>query len=160
MIYFFIYLLLETLISVEVSSQIGGLNTFLSFILTAFVGVLIFKNFKQNMFSTLKDFQAGGIDVNQLKSRNIFPLLGAILLIIPGFMTDFIGVLFQLSIFTDLLVKKGFKNSNFEGAYQNKPQEKYRESFQNHEYKQGFKYDENIIDVETKNENENNKELK
>jgi len=150
MIYIIIYLLLETLISVEISSQIGGLNTFFEMILTVLIGIFIIKNFKHNLFSTMQDFTTGGIDINQLKSRNIFPMVGAIFLIIPGFLTDFIGVLFQLSFFTDLLVKQ--RPNPFEYKTEFKTQENFQNMHFQGEFnksdKKDFKYDDDIIDVE------------
>jgi 2-isopropylmalate synthase/UPF0716 protein FxsA len=102
-IYLIVYLFLEVLISVEISSQIGGLNTFLEILLTALIGIYILRNFQQSLFFNVTEFMGGGISLNQFKSRNIFPFVGAILFIIPGFFTDIIGLLFQFSIFTDLI---------------------------------------------------------
>ena len=149
MIYFIIYLLLETLFSVEISSQIGGLNTFLEIVLSVIIGIYIFKNLKYNLVSTIQDFTTGGIDINQLKSRNIFPIVGAILLIIPGFLTDSIGLLLQFSFFTDLLIKKvNTPNTHFDDV-------EVQDSFQDKNYKPNFKYDDDIIDVNQDSDKKN-----
>jgi len=152
---------MEILLSVEISSEIGGLNTFLEVALTVLVGIFIIKNFKYNLASTMQDFTTGGISLNQLKSRNIFPVVGAILLIIPGFLTDFIGILFQFAFFTDLLVKKdsnhtGFGNQ-FGTDFGEHSKADFKTSFQAKDFKTeykkdektDFKYDDDIIDVKT-----------
>jgi UPF0716 family protein affecting phage T7 exclusion len=126
MIYFLIYLLVEVLISVEISSQIGGLNTFLEIMLTAIAGFLLIRNLKETLLFNIAEFMAGGITVSQLKSRNVFPFAGAILLILPGFFTDIIGLLFQFSFITDLLplgnrddrTSEDIRKRDFETNYQ------------------------------------------
>jgi len=102
MIYLILYLLVETLISVEISSRIGGLATFLEIIATAIVGVYILRDLPNSLLFNTTEFMGGGISLNQFKSRNIFPLVGAILLIMPGFFTDILGILMQFSIVSDL----------------------------------------------------------
>jgi 2-isopropylmalate synthase/UPF0716 protein FxsA len=139
MIYFIIYLLLETLISVEISSQLGGLNTFLEMVFSAIVGFFIISNFQQSLIFNVTEFVSGGINLNQLKSRNIFPFVGAILLIAPGFLTDFIGLIFQFSIITDLFIKDGPK-------YKSEDLRK-RDFEDNYKYNQ-YREDDMVIDVE------------
>lgn len=132
---------METLFSVEISSQIGGLNTFLGIVISVIIGIYILKNLKYNLASTIQEFSTGGIDINQLKSRNIFPIVGAILLIIPGFLTDSIGLLLQFSFFTDLLTRKAHTpNTHFDDV-------EIQDSFQDRNYKPNLKYDDDIIDV-------------
>ena len=68
------------------------------------------------------------IDLEQFQSLNLFTLFGAILLIIPGFMTDIIGILMQFSVFTTMLVNKynvRNKKSNMTNSSYNQTQENY-----------------------------------
>jgi 2-isopropylmalate synthase/UPF0716 protein FxsA len=109
-IYFVIYLLLETLVSVEVSSQIGGLNTFIEMVFTLFIGVLIMRNFKSIIFFNLGELVSGTMNIQEFKNRNLFPLIGAVLLVIPGFLTDFIGILMQFSFLTAFILRGGSIN--------------------------------------------------
>ena len=37
---------------------------------------------------------------------NLFTLFGAILLIVPGFLTDILGIIMQFSVFTSMLVNR------------------------------------------------------
>lgn len=147
MIYILVYLFIETLVSVEISSQIGGLNTFLEMILTAGIGIYILRNFKQSLFFNVTEFMGGGISLNQFKSRNIFPFVGAILLIVPGFFSDILGLILQFSIFTDLItsseddvqLKTDIRRDDFE--------EKYRG-------------EDNIIDIDVIDSSDSNRDRK
>ncbi len=115
--YFLIYLFLETLISVEISSAIGGLNTFFEIVLSAFLGVYLLVNFKFTFAENLRAFVSREMDLEEFKNSNITSILGAILLIVPGFFTDILGILMQFGVFTTMIINrfgvksKGFKNS-------------------------------------------------
>ena len=115
MIYFFIYLFLETFVSVEIGSAIGPFWTFIEIVASAFVGLLLLTNFRYTFFENIKALVEGEITIDTFQKNNLAALIGAILLIVPGFLTDFIGILLQFSIFANLVVgrfiKKG-KNSN------------------------------------------------
>ena len=106
MIYFVIYLFLEVLLSVNISSAIGSLNTFLEIILTAFIGMSVLVNFRKTLIENLTAVSYSCIDLKQFQSLNLFTLLGAILLIVPGFLTDILGTLMQFSVFTTMLVNR------------------------------------------------------
>jgi UPF0716 family protein affecting phage T7 exclusion len=130
MIYFLLYLLVEILVSVEFASAIGGLYTFLEVILSALIGIALLGTFKETLLFNIAELMSGGITFSQFKSRNVFPFAGAVLLIIPGFFSDIVGILFQFSILTDFL-KLG-------DTEKYKPNEDIRKK----------DYEDNIIDVE------------
>ncbi|MBT5934461.1 FxsA family protein [Sulfurimonas sp.] len=106
MLYFIIYLFLEVLISVNISSSIGGLITFLEIVLSAFVGIAILVNFRKILVENMTAVSYNCIDLEQFQKLNLFTLLGALLFIIPGFLTDIIGALMQFSLFTTILVSR------------------------------------------------------
>jgi len=106
MIYFLIYLLLEVLVSVNLSGQIGGLNTFFELIGSAMLGIAILANFKNSLMENLHSVSLKKIDLQEFQKLNIFTLVGAIFLIIPGFLTDIIGILLQFSVITTMFVNK------------------------------------------------------
>jgi len=133
MLYFIFYLFLEVLLSVEISSYIGGLNTFLEIILTAFIGMSILVNFRKTLVENLTTVSYSCIDLKQFQSLNLFTLVGAMFLILPGFLTDFIGILMQFSVFTTMLVNR----------YNVKSGSCKTDSKQNNNQK-----DSNVIDVE------------
>ena len=106
MIYFIIYLFLEVLISVNISSALGGFVTFLEIIFSAGFGIFILMNFKESLRENLTAVSYNCIDLEQFQKLNLFTLFGAVLIIIPGFMTDIIGALMQFSVFTTMLVNR------------------------------------------------------
>jgi len=119
MIYFLIYLFLEVLISVQISSAIGGVATFAEILLSAFIGISILINFRKNLIENMTAVSYNCIDLEQFQKLNLFTLIGAILLIIPGFLTDILGLLMQFSVITSMIVnrynvKSGKCNTSFE----------------------------------------------
>jgi len=106
MIYFLIYLFLEVLVSVNISSAIGGLNTFFEIIFSAFLGIFILSNFRNTLMENMRAVSFSQIDLEEFQKLNLFTIIGGILLIIPGFLTDIIGLLLQFSAFTTMLVNR------------------------------------------------------
>ena len=136
MLYFVFYLFLEVMISVNLSSQIGGFNTFLELLLSAFLGFVLLVNFRATLFENMQAFSMQQIDVNEFQRLNIFAVLGAVFLILPGFLTDILGVLLQFSVVTKMLVNRFTAKSTHQNTRQ------YTQT-QIHEEK-----DDDVIDVE------------
>ncbi len=112
MIYFLIYLFLEVLVSTNISSAIGGLATFFEIIISAFIGISILVNFRHTLVENMRAVSLNCIDVEQFERLNLFTLLGAFLLIIPGFLTDIIGLLLQFTTITSMIVNRYNVQSN------------------------------------------------
>jgi len=106
MIYFLVYLFLEVIISVNISSYLGGFVTFLEILATAFLGIAILINFRKTLVENMTAVSYSCIDLEQFQRLNLFTLFGAILLILPGFLTDILGALMQFSVFTSMLVNR------------------------------------------------------
>jgi UPF0716 family protein affecting phage T7 exclusion len=106
MIYFLVYLFLEVIISVNISSAIGGLATFLEILVSALLGILILMNFKETIVENMKAVSYNCIDLQEFQRLNLFTLFGAFFLIVPGFLTDIIGVLLQFSAITSMIVNR------------------------------------------------------
>ena len=116
--YFLVYLFLEVLISVNISSAIGGLATFFEILLSAFFGISILMNFRKTLMENMTAVSYSCIDLEQFQKLNLFTIFGGILLIVPGFLTDILGILFQFSAFTSMAVnrynvKSGKCNTDF-----------------------------------------------
>lgn len=154
MIYFLIYLFIEVMVSSFFVTQIGGLNTFLEILLTAFIGVYILSNFKYSLNENINKIRTGQISQEEFITTNASKSIGALLLIIPGFFTDIIGILLQFGIFTKLIGKifatkntnASFRSDNF--TYNNKKS--------NNTYYKKEIHDE-IIDVEVIDDNSSTK---
>jgi 2-isopropylmalate synthase/UPF0716 protein FxsA len=121
MLYFLIYLFLEVVVSVNIASAIGGLATFLEILLSAFVGISILVNFRQTLMENMRAVSFSCIDLEEFQRLNLFTLIGAILLIIPGFLTDIIGILMQFSVITSMIVNRyNVKSNSCNNSYDEK----------------------------------------
>ncbi len=92
--------------SVNISSQIGGLATFVEIVLSAMVGFAILLNFRNTFADSMKAMQNRTISIQEFQKLNAFMLLGAVLLIMPGFLSDTVGLFLQFSFFATLFAKK------------------------------------------------------
>lgn len=106
MIYFVIYLFLEVYVTVDIASRIGGLATFLEIVGSAFLGIMILMNFRHTLGENLYALQTRQITMESFTKRNMTGLLGAIFLILPGFLGDMIGLLMQFSLLSSLIVNR------------------------------------------------------
>ena len=135
MLYFLLYLFLETIVSVNIASAIGGLATFFEIVLTALIGIFILANFRNTFMENLMAVSYARIDLEEFQRLNLFTVIGAILLILPGFLTDIIGLLLQFSAVTSMLVNRyGVKSK--------------RENFEDFEEPFYKESDDDVIDVE------------
>lgn len=105
MIYFLIYLFIEVMISSFFVSEIGGLNTFLEILFSAFIGIYILNNFKYSLSENIEKIRNGKITQEEFIKTNASKSFGALLLIVPGFFTDIIGLLLQFGLFVTFIGK-------------------------------------------------------
>jgi len=108
---FFLYLFVEVLLSVQVAELLGGLGVFIEIMASGFVGIMLLINVKTTMIESLKAMSNNCITMKEFQELNIFAILGAIFLILPGILSDIIGVLMQFSVVTALLVSRINKNN-------------------------------------------------
>lgn len=144
MIYFILYIFLEVMISSAIAGKIGGLFTFAEIIFTSMLGMYLLKNYKYAIRENLMSVANGQISQEDFMKQNIFVALGAILLIIPGFFTDCIGLLLQFSFFAQILARRILKknHSNFANSANFANNTSYTNNFKE---KKG---DDDVIDVE------------
>jgi len=116
--YLLLYLFVETLVSVAIASNIGGLLTFFEIIISAFVGFVIIATFNYSVRDSLEAVAQGEMSQSEFQKMNLASIGGAILLIIPGFFTDIVGLLLQFkkiaSIFATKILKLKNKDQNFQ----------------------------------------------
>ena len=116
--------IIEIYLFIKIGSQIGAFNTVLLIFSTAIVG-LIYVRYEG--FNTLK-FAIGQVVKNEVPLFEIMSgaalVIGAFLLILPGFLTDVLGLFFVIPITRKLFFKKitskyRIKKKNFiEGEYE------------------------------------------
>ncbi len=105
MIYFLIYLFLEVMISSTIAGEIGGLLTFIEIILSILIGMSILRTFQFSLMDKINAVKNGEITQEEFIKSSVGKAIGAVLLIIPGFFTDILGILLQFSMFTMIFSK-------------------------------------------------------
>jgi 2-isopropylmalate synthase/UPF0716 protein FxsA len=63
-------------------------------------------NFRHTLGENLYALQTRQITMESFTKRNMAGLIGAVLLIIPGFLSDIIGILMQFSLFSSLIINR------------------------------------------------------
>ncbi len=101
-----IYLFIEVLVSVELAGRLGGLLTFVEIIVSALIGFFLLTNFRYTLARSASDLMSGAISMQDFQKMSLFTLIGAVLLIVPGFFSDIVGVLLQFSFFGTLFASK------------------------------------------------------
>lgn len=97
------YFFFEVIITITLGGKIGGLNTFLEIVLSAVVGVLVMINFKKVFMHNLTAVMTKQMSAKDLMTSNVLGLIGAVLLVIPGFLSDAIGLLLQVGFIRNIL---------------------------------------------------------
>lgn len=143
MIYFLVYLFLEVMISTKVSSAIGGFATFAEIIFSAVVGFALIANFRVTFMQSLQALASRTITPEEFQKLNAWSILGALLLIMPGFLTDVVGVLLQFSSFATLFASKILHVKSFSSHTHFKSEQTH--------FKKGREDD--VIDVEIVSDN-------
>lgn len=100
-------------------TMLGGLFTFLEIILSALIGISLLKNFNSSLEENITKIRTGQMSQEEFIATNASKSVGALLLIVPGFFTDILGILLQfgilLGIFSFLFKHKKdqFKNTTY-----------------------------------------------
>jgi 2-isopropylmalate synthase/UPF0716 protein FxsA len=127
----------------------GGFLTFVLIVFSAIIGITLLKNFKYSLSENIKDLTQGNISQEEFVKTNMAKALGAMLLIVPGFFTDILGILLQFGILTMILTKifkikpQNVNSTNYSYTYKNVYNQ---DSVNNNSYTK--LEDNDIIDVE------------
>ena len=155
MVYFLIYLFLEVMISSTIAGEVGGLTIFIEIVFTAIIGITILKNFKFSLMENIEKARSGQMTQDEFIRTNVGRAIGAVLLIVPGFFTDILGVLMLIGLLPFLVTKlfqfktpnqTNYKTNGYPSGFDNT-----KSNFNNTTYK-GINNDE-IIDVEIIDDN-------
>ena len=88
--------IIEIMIFISIGSEIGILNTISIILITALIGIFLVRRRGINLlFSAQKNMSHGIMPTDEIKG-GIFLLISGLLLITPGFFTDFIGFIIFL----------------------------------------------------------------
>ena len=107
---------LEIFLFIKIGAQVGALNTVSLIFLTAIIGIYFAKlQGIQTIRSGMVNLYQNKMPVNEILSGASIAI-AALLLIIPGFFTDFLGFLLLIpltrKIILNVALKKGKVNSN------------------------------------------------
>ena len=94
------------MVSVNIASAIGAVATFVELILSAVIGFILLANMRMTLMQNLNALMQGEISIESFQRLNLWTIIGAILLILPGFLSDIIGLVFQFSSLVTLFVSK------------------------------------------------------
>ena len=116
--------IIELILFIEVGSVIGSLYVVLSIFITIFLGYYLIRQNLRNI--SFKVFRVTSIeDIYKKYTSSIYSFVGGILLIVPGYLTDILGIAIMLPIFRPKLSsymdkkygKKSSKSNIIEGEY-------------------------------------------
>lgn len=94
------------MVSVNLASVIGAVSTFVELVLSAVIGLILLANMRITLMQNLNALMQGEISVESFQRLNLWTIVGAILLILPGFLGDMVGLLLQFSSIVTLFVSK------------------------------------------------------
>jgi len=141
------------MISSTISSEIGGLLTFVELILSIFIGMTILRTFQFSLMEKINEVKNGQITQDEFVKSSIGKAIGAILLIVPGFFTDILGLLLQFGMFT-LIFSRIFKFKPMVSNNSSYSQQTYSYTNKFHDIEiNKTKGDEDVIDVEVIDDN-------
>ncbi|MEA3491628.1 MAG: FxsA family protein [Campylobacterota bacterium] len=108
------FLLAELILSLKVVESIGALWSVIWIIGTIFIGTLLLKNSQYAIMGNLNAVSRGKLNLQNFQNASMAYLLGAILLIIPGILSDTIG-LFALcyTVYLQFVAKVTPEKPNF-----------------------------------------------
>jgi len=87
------FLIAELILSLKVVETIGALWSVVWIIGTIFIGMVLLKNSQYAIFGSLNAVSKGKLDLQSFQNASMAYMLGAILLIIPGILSDTVGVM-------------------------------------------------------------------
>ena len=151
--------LIEVYLLLNIGGAIGGLNTFLVVIVTGVLGAYFTKvEGRQVLFNIQKKLAQNGIPDKELV-EGLLIFIGGVLLVTPGFLTDFLGLSFVFPLTRSIIahyIRIKFEssmasgNSNFQFYYSS------TDSSQSNRPKQNI--DGDIVDAQYTTKSEKNLE--
>tara|TARA_B100000902_G_scaffold135510_1_gene133840 strand:+ start:1314 stop:1742 length:429 start_codon:yes stop_codon:yes gene_type:complete len=109
----------EIYVLIKIGSQIGAITTILLIFTTAVVGVYYAR------YEGLNTFKSGFFQLSKNQAPTFEVLsgaaiaFGALLLIVPGFVTDVVGFLIIFPVTRKFIFSKFFKNKNYKNNQKN-----------------------------------------
>ena len=122
------FFLIELYLSLKTGEEIGFFWSVIWIILSFMLGMMLLQKSSQTMRGNMQSMRQGKLDMRRFQNASMSYFIGAVLLMIPGVFSDFLGVIalgYTLYLQFVAIITPGHTNNNFK--------------------KQG---DDNVIDVE------------
>lgn len=87
------FFLIELYLSLKTGESIGFLWSVIWIILSFMLGMMILRRSSQTMMGNLDSMRQGKLDIKRFQNVSMSYFVGAILLIIPGVFSDFLGLI-------------------------------------------------------------------
>ena len=87
------FLIAELILSLKVVETIGALWSVIWILGTGFIGSMLLKNSQYAIFGSLNAVSRGKLDLQSFQNASMAYMLGSVLLIIPGILSDTLGVM-------------------------------------------------------------------
>ena len=101
-------LIFEVIVFSEIASSLGSLNTIILAISTTFIAPLILRETSGKIIERLKETFILKANPSPQIASEFFKLVAGLLLLLPGFLTDFMGLLLWLLSFNpNILISLG-----------------------------------------------------
>ena len=98
--------IIEIILFIEIGSIIGSFNTILTIFGTALIGIYIIKHNAATYMSEIRSKLMNGLRPDQEILSGIIVFICGIFLLLPGFLTDFIGLLFLYKPIRSLSIRR------------------------------------------------------
>jgi|AAUQ01.1.fsa_nt_gi UPF0716 family protein affecting phage T7 exclusion len=110
-----IFFFIELFVSIKVGIEIGFIWSAIWIIASMFLGLFLLRLVSYSFFNSSRNFTIALFDIRELYNSSFAYIFGAILLIIPGVVTDFMGVFLLLYVlYLHLFVTISHKNIDIE----------------------------------------------
>ena len=107
MIFLFIpFFLIELYLSLKTGEEIGFLWSVIWIILSFMLGMMLLQKSSQTMLGNMQSMRQGKLDIRRFQNVSMAYFIGAILLMIPGVFSDFLGVISLIyTLYLQFIVK-------------------------------------------------------
>jgi len=100
------FFLIELYLSLKTGESIGFLWSVIWIILSFMLGMMLFQKSSQTMLGNMQSMRQGKLDMKRFQNVSMAYFIGAILLMIPGVFSDFLGLMALIyTLYLQFIVK-------------------------------------------------------
>ena len=100
------FFLIELYLSLKTGEEIGFLWSVIWIILSFMLGMMLLQKSSQTMLGNMQSMRQGKLDIRRFQNVSMAYFIGAILLMIPGVFSDFLGVISLIyTLYLQFIVK-------------------------------------------------------